>query len=145
MENVQDSCQSLQDCTPQKIHPKVRLSQSSEKLQTSKSYILGSTGLCEDVKVYHGTIKKRLNMGVLFVRVSLNKSQDFWTVSFSPKWRFLAIILGTKFSESQTKHISSNSSYQLSSMGIEGCWFGLILQTQDSGTLQTLITNSSVY
>ena len=60
------------------------------------------------------------------------------TMSFGQKalkWR--GLVNSTIFGENQTQHISTNSSYQLSSTVVEGWWSGLVLQPQDLGTLQS--------
>ena len=55
-----------------------------------------------------------------------------------PKWRCQVIMHSITFGENQTQHISTNTSYQLSSTVVEGWWFGLVLQPQDWDTLQSL-------
>lgn len=62
-------------------------------------------------------------------------------VQMRSKLRCLAIVHSIMFGENQTQPMSTNNSYQLSSMEVESWLFELVLQPLDLGTLQLLSDN----
>lgn len=57
---------------------------------------------------------------------------------FFAQVRCFAIMHSAMSGENQTQNLRMNTSYQLSSRDMEGWCFGLVLQAQDLGTLQSL-------
>lgn len=80
----------------------------------------------------------------LFWQHSLGLQICIWTnhntsgSMFFAQVRCFAIMHSAMSGENQTQNLRMNTSYQLSSRDMEGWCFGLVLQAQDLGTLQSL-------
>ena len=55
-----------------------------------------------------------------FAKLHLNKPQDFWNNVLWTDQTKVEIIQSSTFGENQMQHISTNTSYQLSSTVVEG-------------------------
>lgn len=134
---------------PRSDYPMLR--ETGKKLNSYISTLQASVGVL-NVKVHHGSIRRRLNKYGLFWRVSRRKAV-LSKKNMAAQLRLAKLHLNKqtsgKMSFRQTKvemschdtqcHICrSPNSWQLSNMVVEGCWFGLFLQPQLLGTLQAL-------